>query len=185
MADQTTTPPREFKKGPRPSHNGNGKPHTPRGPEKGIPGKVLGGLEAALKKMGYTLKLEEENTRATVMDGETTIAGPFTHGQSVQAWIDGHRWGKDKGVTEGKAEGTKEGFRLATEKTETNPKLYVVKTGSTFHVYRLVNGQWARVEHPSNPAFSYGKALDAAIDAFKLGNFDVQFEDRTEQIGKA
>jgi hypothetical protein len=159
-------------------------PREPGGPPRSIPPKIVDSLMQQAKKAGLVLQTEDDNTKATLYRGETAIAGPFTHGQSVQACLDGYK----VGIEDGRAKGVKEGAAEtlnAQQKAGAKPKVCVVKTGNTFHSYLMVNGDWALVEHGKNPAFTYGGAVDAAIECHKLTEIEVTYFDRTDEIAKA
>lgn len=142
--------------------------------EKGIPYKVRENLASQLKKMGLVLQAEEDGSRCTILnDKGDTIGGPFTHGQSVQGWIDGHRMGTESGLEAGKIEGRKDGFRAAQAETATR-KAHIVQTGKTYHAYIMVNGEWLRVEHQKNPAFSFGGAVDAVKEKYGWTEFYIE-----------
>lgn len=148
---------------------------------KSIPLKVINGIDAQLKKLRsatITLNLENDNTRATLMEGEATVGGPYTHGQAVQAWVDGFRMGEDRGYAKGKVEGGKEGFRKAHEASAAKPCIYVLQTASTFHVFRMANNEWMRLDDSRLPTFNMGQAIAIAVELLKLTNFSVKFEER-------
>jgi hypothetical protein len=148
-----------------------------RAPERerkpGIPPKVIAGLRERLSKLAkrFRLALEEDNSRCSLVEGDNVIAGPFTHGQSVQAWVDGYTMGHLHGEEAGKEKG------VSVAKQDERVHVCIVKTGHTYHAFQRRRDEWHRIDSNKLPALSFGGAVEAAATTLQLSQFSVEYQE--------
>lgn len=152
------------------------KPSTNGSPKQGLPPRLINDAKAQLNKLNpdYKIVVEEGDARASVLEGNKIIAGPFTHSGSLLSWMDGYRVAKY--VAEKNAKETK--------KDDPNlPAIHILTAGAgvTFFAYFLVNNKWEIINADGLPALSFGEALKIAVTHRRLRNFKVSFDDRTNE----